>query len=233
MFTPGAVRFDSVNQGTPAEQKVNVTYSGRSDWKVVDVRGASDAIEVELTQTQRYTGRVSYDLLVRLKDSAPAGYFNEQLVLVTNDEENPRIPIYVDGRVVPQVSVPDSLVLGSVAQGQQITKKFVCKGQSPFKITSIQCDDEVCLKCKTDDQASKLHIVDVVFEAKKPAGDVKIPIHIATDLGEKFIATLTAYATILPDPKQPTAKDSSGGESEAAAGTADAKPTPPAKVARQ
>src|SRR4051812_48785335 len=70
VFTPGAVKFDAIDQGAPAEQKVEVTYQGRSNWKIVDVRGASDALEVELTQTQRYSGRVSYDLLVRLKNSA-------------------------------------------------------------------------------------------------------------------------------------------------------------------
>ena len=84
---------------------MKVTYAGRSDWKIVDVRGASDALEVELTQTQRYTGQVSYELLVRVKNSAAAGYFNDQLVLVTNDEEYPRIPIYVGGRIIPQISV--------------------------------------------------------------------------------------------------------------------------------
>ena len=101
MFKPGAVKFESVDQGKVSEQKVEVTYAGRSIWKIVDVRGASDALEVELTQKQRYSGRVAYDLLVRLKDSAAAGYFNEQLVLVTNDEQNPRIPMHVAGRVVP------------------------------------------------------------------------------------------------------------------------------------
>src|SRR3954453_11471618 len=89
VFTPGAVKFDSVDQGSKAEQKVEVTYAGRSNWKIVDVRGASDGVEVELTQTQRYSGRVAYDVLVRIKDTAAAGYFNDQLVLVTNDEENP------------------------------------------------------------------------------------------------------------------------------------------------
>src|SRR5438874_8246328 len=32
VFTPGAVKFDGIDQGTRAEQKVSVTYKGRSDW---------------------------------------------------------------------------------------------------------------------------------------------------------------------------------------------------------
>ena len=234
VFTPGAVKFESVDQGAKAEQKVDVTYAGRSDWKVTDVRGASDALEVELTQTQRYTGRVSYQLLVRLKDSAPAGYFNEQLVLVTNDAENPRIPIYVTGHITPQISVsPESLTLGSVKKGQDVSKKFLVGGKSPFKILSIQCDDEQCFSFKTDDQSSDRHIVEVKFVANKNAGDIKEPIRIATDLGDKFQASLTAYATIEPSEQQPTAKDTNVAKPATDAGTAADADATPGSVARQ
>jgi len=240
VFTPGAVKFESVDQGTKAEQKVEVTYQGRSNWKIVDVRGASDGIEVELTQTQRYSGRVAYDVLVRLKDTAAAGYFNEQLVLVTNDDDNPRIPIYVGGRIVPQISVsPESLLLGEVAQGQQISKKIIVVGKKPFKIVSFQCNDEDCFQFKTDDQSKDRHIVDITFSAKKNAGSVKEAIHIATDLGEKLQATLTAYATIVPGAPGTTTTSpatTSASSTAAPAGTAGAASksgNTPGSVARQ
>jgi len=234
VFTPGAVKFDSVDQGAPAEQKVKVTYAGRSDWKIVDVRGASDALEVELTQTQRYTGQVAYELLVRVKGSAPAGYFNDQLILVTNDEEYPRIPIYVAGRVIPQISVaPEALMLGSVVRGQQVTKKCLVRGKSPFKITAIQSDDDSCLQFKTDDTAAERHVVEVTFDAKGDAGEVKIPIRIATDLGEKFEAALTAFATIVPLATETAAADSSGAAATVEAGRPAAPPAAPGKVAAQ
>jgi len=248
VFSPGAIKFDTVDQGSRAEQKVVVTYAGRSDWKIVDVRGASDALEVELTQTQRYSGRIGYELLVRLKDSASAGYFNEQLVLVTNDDDNPRIPMYVGGRVVPQISVaPESLLLGEVVHGQQVSKKIIVRGKKPFRIVGIQCDNDDCFQFKTDDQSSDRHIVEITFNAKKDAGSLKEAIRIATDLGEKYRAGLTAYATIVPASSTATAKDSAaigplerstakpagaagttaGAGSEAPAGTA------PGSVARQ
>jgi hypothetical protein len=240
VFTPGAVKFDSIDQGTKAEQKVEVTYAGRSNWKIVDVRGASDGIEVELTQTQRYSGRVAYDVLVRLKDTAAAGYFNDQLVLVTNDEENPRIPIFVGGRIVPQISVsPESLLLGDVTQGQQISKKIIVRGKKPFKIVSMQCNDEDCFQFKTDSESKDRHIVDITFNAKKNAGSVKEVIRIATDLGAKLEANLTAYATIVPGAPTTTAAapaTTSAPSTTGAAGTAsDASKTggTPASVARQ
>jgi hypothetical protein len=208
VFKPGAVRFDGIDQGKVSEQAVEVSYEGRSGWKIVDVRGASDDIEVELTRKPGYSGRVAYELLVRLKDTARAGYFNEQLVLVTNDDDNPRIPMHIGGRVIPSISVrPEPLMLGAVAQGGKITKKVLVTGKQPFKILSVQCDDEQNFHFNVDSEASVRHMVEITFDANKNVGAVKQPIHFATDLGEKFQATVTAYATITAPPVAPAAAE--------------------------
>jgi len=233
VFKPGAIRFDRVDQGRISEQKVEVAYAGRSDWKIVDVRGVSDHLEVEMTQKQRTSGRAAYDLLVRLKDSAPAGYFNEQLVMVTNDEQNPRIPVHISGRVVPAISIaPESLLLGDVARGGKVSKKVIVRGRQPFRILSVQCDDEECFEFRTSDEASQRHVVEIVFNANKDPGAVKQTIHVATDLGGDFNATLTAYARVVP-----AALDSTEPGAAAAvhveAGTASAAGTNRGRVASQ
>lgn len=200
VFQPGAVRFQNVDQGNPAEQLVHVTYAGRSDWKINDVRGTSRAFEVELSESQRSAGKVAYDLLVRLKDSAPSGYFNDPLILVTNDEQYPRIPLYVSGRVIPEISVaPEPLMLGDVAHGQQVSKKIVVRGKQPFRIVSVACDSGG-FQFRTDEADSERHVVEVVFDAQRDPGKVKETIHIATSLGDAYDTTLTAYATVLPAP---------------------------------
>jgi hypothetical protein len=208
VFKPGAVRFDGIDQGKVSEQAVEVTYEGRSGWKIVDVRGASDDIEVELTRKQGYSNRVAYELVVRLKDTARAGYFNEQLMLVTNDDENPRIPMHIGGRVIPAISVrPEPLMLGAVAQGGKVTKKVLVSGKQPFRILSVQCNDEQNFHFNVDSEASERHMVEITFDANKDVGAVKQPIHFATDLGDKFLATVTAYATVTPPPVAPAAAE--------------------------
>jgi hypothetical protein len=144
------------------------------------------------------SGRVAYDLLVRLKNSASAGYFNQQLVLVTNDERDPRIPLHVSGRVVPGVSVaPETLLLGNVPLGEKVSKKVIVRGKAPFKILKVESDGEG-FQFNMDDASSDRHIVEIVFDAKRAAGDIKQAIHITTDLGDTYRATLTAYATVVP-----------------------------------
>jgi hypothetical protein len=198
VFQPGAIKFEGIDQGSKSEQQVRVTYAGRSDWKITDVRGASDDLEVELTETGRQAGRVSYELLVRMKDTAPSGYFNEQLVLVTNDSSNPRIPMHVEGRVIPQISVaPEALRFGDVTMGATIPMKVLVRGKKPFKITSVESPSGA-FEFKTDEESSPRHVVEVTFAGNDAPGPVKETIHITTDLGESFDATLTAYATVLP-----------------------------------
>ncbi len=220
VFKPGAVKFENVDQGAKQEQHVAVTYAGRDSWKITDVRGASDDLEVELTETQRYTGRVAYDLLVRVKDSAKAGYFNDQLVLVTNDESNPRIPIHVAGRIVPQISAsPEPLLLGEVALGQQVSKKVIVRGKQPFKIVSVECPEDPSFQFKTDDKSSDRHFVEILFDAKGNPGKVKQTIHITTDLGASFNATVTAYATVVA-PTATTANETGAAAGPDSGGTA-------------
>jgi Protein of unknown function (DUF1573) len=210
VFQPGAVKFENVDQGSEVQKLVRVTYAGSSGWKIEDVRGTSKAFEVELIETERSGNRVAYDLLVRLKGSAEGGYFNDPLILVTNDRDNPRIPLHVSGRVVPVISVaPEPLMLGDVTHGQQVTKKLLVRGKKPFRILSVECS-EGCFQFKTDEQDSERHVVEVIFSADCDPGKLKETIRIATNLGEAYDATLTAYATVLPAPAEAAGTQAAG-----------------------
>ena len=68
------MNFGDVDQYQPAEQTIKVSYAGRSDWRIVDVR-SSDHLRIgaELVETQRSGGRVSYDMIVRLKPECRPG----------------------------------------------------------------------------------------------------------------------------------------------------------------
>ena len=198
VFDPGAITFENIEQGTVSQQQVAVNYAGRTDWKIVDVRSASDYFEVELAEKSRGNGLVSYGLVVTLKENAPAGYLQEQLILVTNDRRSTRVPLHVDGRIKPGISItPEVLLLGDVRHGESVSRKLVVRGRQPFRIVGVHCDDE-CFTFKTDEKASKRHFVEVVFNADKPAGVVRKAIRIQTDQGDEHVAIFQAHATILP-----------------------------------
>src|SRR5690606_24123201 len=187
-----------VNEGEPAEQKLTVSYAGRTSWEIVDVTNDNDNFEVELTETERGNGRVSYELVIRLRPGVPAGYIKDQLTVVTNDNrsQNQRIPLFVAGHIRPEFSVtPSQLVLGELQPGQTVTRKIIVRGREPFKILDVNCGDN-CFVFKKDDESKKVHFVEVTFTAGERPGKLQTPIHIVTDRNNRE-ATCLASATVI------------------------------------
>jgi hypothetical protein len=199
VFNPGVVQFGSVDQGVEAKQTIQVDYAGRSDWRLVDVRSANQDFEVELTETRRSAGRISYEMLVRLKADAAPGYISDQLTLVTNDSGTRTIPLPVEGRVVSSLTVsPAALSLGTLEPGQQVTKQLIVRGKSPFKIVDVRCaggDD--CFEFTKPTDAKSLQFIPVKFTAGATPGKVVQTIEIQTDMGD---ATAKCVATAMVKP---------------------------------
>jgi hypothetical protein len=197
VFNPGVVQFGSVDQGTVAEQTINVDYAGRYDWEIVDVRSANRHFEVELTETRRSGGRVNYQMLVRLKPDAPVGYLNDQLTLVTNDGTSRTIPVNVEGRVMSSLTVsPAALSLGTLEPGQKVTKQLIVRAKRPFKVVDVRCaggDD--CFEFKKPTEAKTLQFIPVTFTAGTNPGKVVQTIEIQTDVSNSK-ATCVATAMI-------------------------------------
>lgn len=196
VFAPGSIDFGAIDQGQPANKKVTVNYAGKDNWQIVDVRSANSSLEVELNELQRGGGRVSYEMTVFLKPEMPEGFFQDQLVLVTNDTRGGGVPLMVEGRVVPGLTVsPASLFLGVLQPGQSVTKQLVVKGRHPFKILDMRSSDPR-LAFDVSNQEKSLHIVPVRFKAGEEAEKIVAAIEIDTSLGSGGKARCNATGTI-------------------------------------
>ena len=176
VFEPGRIEFGSVETSDGVEKIVRVSYAGRDDWKIVD-----------------------YELRFRLKKGVKAGYINDRLTLVTNDPEHRLIPLAVEGRVTDAVSVtvsPTVLRLGKLKPGQSVTKQLVVRGSSPFRITSVDCDDDECFKFVLGKTARTLHLIPVRFTAPDETGTIHREIQITAEGTSVRIPTITAQAEV-------------------------------------
>lgn len=202
VFQPGAVNFEEVDQGTAKQKTVGVRYAGRSNWRIEDVVTSSTSsshYQVELIETKRVGGIIEYDLSVELKESAPAGFLQDQLILVTSDQSNPRIPLKIEGRVIPEISLaPENWVMGEVGYGQQLTKKFIVRGKKDFKIAKVNCDDDSFQFSFDPEKEAKVHVVEATFApSSEGSGTLKKQITVVTSLGETFSASAVAFAKIV------------------------------------
>jgi hypothetical protein len=195
---PGSVQFYSIDQGIGYKQTVGVNYAGgREDWKILDVKSANPHITAKAIETGRSYGQATYQLEVHVDKSMPAGYMNDHLMLVTNDGANQQIPVLVEGRVTPGISVsPTALFMGVVKPGQKVTKTLVVTSKKPFRIVAITCGDKSFqFDTSKEGAATKLHQIPVTFLAGVDAGKIVKTIKIKTDQGE-MTPELAAYAVV-------------------------------------
>ena len=196
VLNPGQVNFGSVPEGEAGEKTVKIKYAGRNDWKITGVESNSPYVTATIKETDRESGRVGYELDVKLADNAPAGYVNEQLTLTTNDRRTGKFPVAIEARVVPELTVsPAALLLGTLQPGQKVTKQIVVKGAKPFKIVDIHCENGA-FQFKTSDEAKAVHLVPITFEAPDKPGKLVTKIEIITDLGENKSITLSVIGQI-------------------------------------
>ncbi len=188
LLEPDSVNFGSVTPGSPAQQTLSVRYTGRDDWRILDVQSHNPHLVGELVETRRGGNQVGYNLHVALSPDAPAGYLREQLWLVTNDPRAERVPVLVEGQVLPAVAVsPSNLFLGALRQGQSVTRQIVIRSQQPLRIIRIGADCD-CLEAALPDagEPKALHLVSVAFTPGEKRGKISQILVIETDAGDRL-----------------------------------------------
>lgn len=202
VVNPGSVEFGSIDQGQTAKKRVNINYAGRSDWKITDVKSSNPFIKAKATEKSRQSGQASYQLTVSVAPDAPAGYLQDQLILVTNDRNYTQVPVAVEGRIVSELTVSPSLVsLGRLQAGQKMRKQVVIQGKEPFRITGIYCDNpafEFEVSSSSTDEQKKVHLVPILFEAGSQPAKIATTIRIETDLHGSASTEVQATAQIVP-----------------------------------
>lgn len=198
VFHPGEVALGEVDQADTAEQRISIKYAGRSDWQIVDVQSENDHFEVELIEKERAGTNVGYEMIVRLTPGSAAGFFRDQLTIVTDDPKLETVQLNVHGNVLSPLTVsPSSLFLGVVEEGKSVTKQLVVRGKEPFKVVGVSCENEDCFTFKMPSETpKKLHFIPITFTAGPETGKIAQRIQIKTDLGDGAIASCMATATV-------------------------------------
>ncbi len=194
---PGEIRFGDLDQGISKTVDLKISYAGRQDWKIKDVRGDSDFLEVRLDVVKRQGTMTTYMLHIKLKDNAPVGEILDELVVVTNDERNDQFTLPLSGRVVPPVSISPSFVsLGDVVKGNSLQQRLIVRSKTPFSITGIECEDGR-FEFPIPQGSKTVHIIPFKFKGdlldENDNGALKQTITVRTSLGDDMkVETIVA-----------------------------------------
>lgn len=176
---PGIVDFGPLDVGTSKEAVVKVQYTGSMPWEITDVRSENKHLGVRLTKLNGTLPK--YEMNVVLKETAPAGTFNDQIVLVTNESQFNLVTIPVRGEVTPPLVMPVSVELGTIKVGKVHSTIIFVKSKQEFAITDIECEDER-FKFKIPEGAKRVHSIPVEFAAGDTAGGFRHRIKVKTNL---------------------------------------------------
>lgn len=195
VFHPGEIQFGTLSQGDSAEQTTKVLYAGRSDWQIVDVRSNVPWLVPSKKQLTRGGGRSTYELTVAVREDAPTGPFQNEIVVITNDSKRPEVPFVVAGTVESPLTIaPQAIAFGSLKPGEKVEQRLVVKGTSPFTIESIEAEGWE-ISFPKNDVAKTVHIIPTTFMPSEAAGPQKVAVEITTSGDE----SVTAKAVLTAD----------------------------------
>jgi hypothetical protein len=173
VLTPGGANFGGAEYGKDATKNISIAYAGREDWKVKSVKVNSPHLDAKVVETSRGGGRVAYQLELTLKKSAPVGNLRELITLVTDDVSRPHIPVLIEARVEPDVTVTPSLVsLGMMVPGKAKTVNVVIRGKKAIKVDKIECEsDRNCFKIRLPEIARTVHVLPLTVTPPAESGE--------------------------------------------------------------
>ena len=200
VIEPGEIRFGNVDVGSGKAADVKVSYQGSSnrDWQITDVRSTNQNLSVKLDPLKDENGRTAYHMIVKLKESAPAGELNDEIQIVTNERQYNQVTLPVRATVVPQLSIaPQSIELGSLQPGAKANYRLVVKAKTPFRISQVDCSDER-FTFEIPDGEKPVQIIPVVFQAGEKAGAFKRTITVTSNLPDGASAEVVVTGNIAP-----------------------------------
>jgi hypothetical protein len=204
VLNPSKIQFEGARPNEDSQRTVEVKYAGDSRWSITDVKSSNSNITVESREINRdlATGRVTYELLVKLSGEQPIGMFSDFLTLITNDQ-NPnskQMVVPVEGNV--QAILRSSPVrLGIIHKGDRIKRKIVVRGEQAFRIKEIVVGNQR-IKVEPADGEKSLHILECELDTTD-VGQVDCDIKVVADLPGLPMTTIPFSAQIV----QPIAND--------------------------
>jgi hypothetical protein len=201
VLTPGSANFGAVDAGKGATQTIDVAYAGRPDWKILDAKTNNPHLDVKFEEKARTggaaTGNVNYALTVTLKPSAPSGSFHGLIQLVTDDANNPHVPVLAEARIEAEFVATD-VQLGTVTVGQKKTYNAVIRGKKPFSIERIQCEtQDEAFAVRLTDKANTVHVLPLTFTVPDKPGRYQ-EVFTVTIPGRDEPLTFKAIGNIVP-----------------------------------
>jgi Protein of unknown function (DUF1573) len=195
---PGTIAFGPVPVGKAMAKSVCVTYTGKQvGWAISEPGYRKDLFAVLIEKAPG--AGTAYKVTATLKEKAPAGPFNESIVLNTNDPTAPTMTLTATGTVHPPLILlglgpTNKLRLAPVAVGKEQKQVVSVLAEKPFKVTAVDGQGNGLSVIIFPTPRAKSEGLMLVFDPEK-VGPIRKVLTIKTDTGDSVTLTVEATAT--------------------------------------
>jgi hypothetical protein len=202
VMNPGQIDFGTVrSSGKPPSASLNLTYGGgRSDWDILRMKTQTAKVKAQAKEISRtIDGQIHWLITATLEPAITAGYFKDEITLITNDSPAATIPISVVANVQSAVSVTPSIVnLGRVRPGATISNSNVVhvRSSTPFAVTKVTSSRPELDPVEPKPGSQADHVLKLTLKAPETPGPYHAVVTIETDLAEHPPVALKVFATV-------------------------------------
>lgn len=142
VFTPGKIDFGSKEIGVGGEVKCRISYAGRPDWNILDIKYTNKNLNAVLKEISRSPGEgtADFELTMTLSPDALPGRIREIVTIVTDDAASPNVPLMVEGVVKSDITLAnDSLSVGTMKPGETKVVQATMHSPNPFVVEEVVC----------------------------------------------------------------------------------------------
>ena len=201
-FDPGEIDFGSLTQQAlktrSAMRQIKITKYNNPGWRISDVKSTFPHVGVTLTNPSQIGSQVSYDMEVRIKETAPAGFAQGELLIVGDEfGRKTSIPIKFSAKVASALEIsPAVLTISTAEQGGMISKKVIIKAAEPFRISDVTCSNDSFSVTADPEKNKKVHFVTVEYSVDQPPGSYEYDLEFVTDLNGKTTGKMKAVVEV-------------------------------------
>jgi hypothetical protein len=201
VLNPGTIDFGSVAKGQSLQKTLTIERIASPQWEVTRMLSACKAIDALIVETSRSPVSVTYQLTVTLKPEAPAGILRDEIQIVTNDPETPRIVVQLNGQIRGDLTAyPSVLALGKVTSAAGVQGRYMVRGTKPFRIVSIEGNGDGFKLAAANSEPTPMHMLSITYNPAEGSsrGDLARSFRVVTDLPGEPPVDLTATLHVDP-----------------------------------
>jgi hypothetical protein len=198
-LAPAQAVFGIVPVGQQGARELQVRYHGaQAGWQITGpAQNQTLPVDVGYQEAFRQGTQAVYKVTLALKPNAPAGSYKGDVLLATNDPNNPTVAVPYDLTVQAALTVsPEIARMGNVKAGAPAERRVFVRGNQPFHILGVDGQGEGVTAEYRADAATPTHVLTIKVVPGQ-AGPIQKSLTIRTDMGGAT-ATLKIDATAIP-----------------------------------